>query len=81
MIDHAEKVRTRATAFTGELFPANSFSQRFYFAMGKVPCEIDDTRAAGRRNAFVVNYSLIEIFQGALIELAQAILAKSFQPS
>jgi hypothetical protein len=81
MIDHAEEVKTHGTAFTGELFPANSFSQRFYFAMGKVPSEIDETRAAGRRNAFVVNYSLIEIFQGTLIELAQAVLAKVFHPS
>jgi len=81
MIDHAGDVHTQGKLFTGDLFPSNRFGKRFYFAMEKVPREIDDVCVAGRRNAFVVNYSLMEIFQASVMELAEGVLARNFQPS
>src|SRR5688500_13597540 len=75
--DHGHTIRSQPGAFTGDLFPINAFSRRFYFAMGKIPAEVEAVRAASRRNAFVVNYSLIEIFQHDVIRLCETVLRRT----
>jgi hypothetical protein len=76
--DNAHAIQACPEAFTGEVFPTNAFSKRFYFVLRKVPDEVDAVRAASRRNAFVVSYSLMEIFQSDLIQFAEAVLKRNF---
>jgi hypothetical protein len=78
LLDNDHAIQTRPEAFTGQVFQENAFSKRFYFALRKVPDEVSAVCAASRRNAFVVNYSLIEIFQNDLIQFAEGVLKRNF---
>ena len=79
LADHSAAIAANPNAMTGDVFPKNVFSKRFYFQMRKVPHEVEAMRAAGRQTTLVVNYSLIEIYERELIAFSEAVLGRRFQ--